>query len=90
MFTFFVARIKNAEIEEFPGGQWLGLSALTAMGPGSIPGQETTISHAAWCEEQQQKSPEIIHRIFASATCFFTPHCSSDLRMSAHRIIHFN
>ena len=33
--------------------QWLGLCAFTTEGPGSIPGQGTKITQAAW---QGQKS----------------------------------
>ena len=39
--------------EEFLGNslvvQRLGLSAFTALGPGSIPGRETKILQATWC-----------------------------------------
>ena len=34
---------KRKTNREFPGSQWLDLDALTAMGPGSIPGQGTEI-----------------------------------------------
>ena len=29
--------------------QWLGIGALTAKGPGSVPGQGTKIPQATWC-----------------------------------------
>jgi len=40
-------------------GQWLGLQALMAEGPGSIPGQETNIPQAAW-HSQKKKKGEIL------------------------------
>ena len=33
--------------------QWLGLWALTARGPGLIPGQGTKIPHATWCGQKK-------------------------------------
>ena len=37
--------------------QWLGLSAFTAEGPGSIPGPGTKIPQAAWRgQEKTQKT----------------------------------
>ena len=35
--------------------QWLGLCALTAEGPGSIPGQGTKIPQAAWHSQKKKK-----------------------------------
>ena len=37
--------------------QWLGLSAFTAMGPGSIPGQGTKIWHAQRDPKGEEKVP---------------------------------
>ena len=31
---------------------WLGLSAISAMGPGPIPGQRTKIREAIWCGQK--------------------------------------
>ena len=39
---------------EFPDSQWLGLSALTAGAPGSIPGWGTKILQAAWCGKKKK------------------------------------
>ena len=36
--------------------QWLGLHALTAEGPGSIPGQGTKIPQATGCGEKKKKN----------------------------------
>ena len=36
--------------------QWLGLCALTAEGPGSIPGWGTKIPQAAWCGKKKNKN----------------------------------
>ena len=38
--------------------QWLGLCALTAEGPGSIPGQGTKIPQAAWHSQNKKKKWE--------------------------------
>ena len=35
--------------------QRLGLGTFTAVGPGSIPGQETKIPQAAWCSQNRTK-----------------------------------
>ena len=35
--------------------QWLGFHTVTAEGPGSIPGQGTTIPQAAWWAPPQNK-----------------------------------
>ena len=35
--------------------QWLGLSAFTAKGAGSIPGRGTKIPHAAQCGQKNKK-----------------------------------
>ena len=35
--------------------QWLGLGALTAEGPGSIPGRGTKILHAPQCGQKKKK-----------------------------------
>ena len=35
--------------------RWLGFHALTAEGPGSIPGQGTKIPQAAWCGKKKKK-----------------------------------
>ena len=41
--------------------QWLRLCASTAGGAGSIPGQGTTIPHAAWCgQKTPQKTKNIL------------------------------
>ena len=37
---------KEKQIGSSLAVQWLGLGALTAMGPGSIPGRGTEIPHA--------------------------------------------
>ena len=37
--------------------QWLGLHALTAKGPGSIPGQGTRILQDKWCGPLSLKNP---------------------------------
>ena len=36
--------------------QWLGLRALTAEGPGSIPGRGTKIPQAVWCSQKKKKT----------------------------------
>ena len=36
--------------------QWLGLHALTAEGPGSIPGRGTKIPQAVWHGQKKQKN----------------------------------
>ena len=36
-------------------GQWLGLGALTAEGPGSIPGRGTKIPQATRCSQKKKK-----------------------------------
>lgn len=41
----YVWYLKNKQIREFPGSQWLGLPILTANGPGSILGRGTKIDH---------------------------------------------
>lgn len=38
--------------------RWLGLSALTAKGPGSIPTWETKISQAMWAVKKKKKKLE--------------------------------
>ena len=40
--------------------QWLGLSAVTAKGPGSIPGQGTKISHGHSRKEEGEDDVSII------------------------------
>ena len=40
--------------------QWLGLSAVTAKGPGSIPGQGTKISHGPSRKEEGEDDVSII------------------------------
>ena len=35
--------------------QWLGLCALTAEGPVSIPGQGTKILQAVWCSQKKKE-----------------------------------
>ena len=35
--------------------QWLGLSAFTAKGSGSMPGQETEIPQDMWCSQKKKK-----------------------------------
>ena len=35
--------------------QWLGLFTFTAEGPGSIPGWETQILKAVWCDQKKKK-----------------------------------
>ena len=40
---------------EFLAVQWLGLCALTAEGPGSIPGRGTKIPQAVWCSQKKKK-----------------------------------
>lgn len=41
---------------EFPGSQWLGLYALTARDPGSIPGEGIKIPQALQCIQKKKKS----------------------------------
>ena len=47
--------------------QWLGLGALTARGPGSIPGQGTKILQAMWHGQKppkkQKRKNKNIHEI---------------------------
>ena len=38
--------------------QWLRLCAPSAGGAGSIPGQGTKISHAAWCDQTNNDKVE--------------------------------
>ena len=40
--------------------QWLGLHALTAEGPGSIPGRGTKIPQATWYGQKKKKAHFII------------------------------
>ena len=40
---------------EFPGIQWLGLCALTARDPGSIPGEGIKIPQALQCSQKKKK-----------------------------------
>ena len=42
---------------ELPGGLVLGLSAFTAMGPGSIPGQGNKTPHAPVAQPKKTKKP---------------------------------
>ena len=35
--------------------QWIGLGALTARGPGLIPGWGTKVPHAAWRSQKIKK-----------------------------------
>ena len=45
----------NQELDS-PVVQWLGLRALTAEVPGSIPGQGTKIPQVSWCEKEKKWS----------------------------------
>ena len=53
----------------FPGTslavQWLGVCALTAMGPGSIPGWGTKIPQAAWRSQKEKKDvlPDVARKL---------------------------
>ena len=40
--------------------QWLGLCALTAEGPGSIPGQGTKIPQASRCSKKKKKKNPVL------------------------------
>lgn len=40
---------------EFLAIQWLGRSAFTAVGPGSVPDWATKISQALWCSQKNTK-----------------------------------
>ena len=40
---------------DFPGAPVVSLSAFTAVGPGSIPGQETKIPQAAGLSQRKRK-----------------------------------
>ena len=48
-------RIKKNVTGNSLGVQWLGLHAVTAKGPGSIPGQGTKIPHATWCGQKKNR-----------------------------------
>ena len=45
-------------MQEFHGGQWLGLDAFTAMGTGSLPGWGTKIPQAVWHGQGGKKNPQ--------------------------------
>ena len=48
--------------------QWSGLRALTAQGPGSIPGRGTEIPQAAWCSQKKKKKTWVmIHPVVLPA-----------------------
>ena len=41
--------------------QWLELRALTAEGPGSIPGRATKVLRAMWCSQKIKSKPQSGH-----------------------------
>ena len=43
---------------EFLAIQWLGRSAFTAVGPGSVPDWATKISQALWCSQKNTKNKQ--------------------------------
>ena len=49
---------QNKRNPPYPGNslavQWSGLRAFTAVGLGSIPGQETKIPQASWCRKKKK------------------------------------
>ena len=47
--------IKNVALGNSLPVQWLGLQALTAEGPSSIPGQGTKILQATWHGQKKKK-----------------------------------
>ena len=46
--------------------QWLGLRALTAQGPGLIPGQRTKIPHPTRCAAKRKKKKKNDDYVFSS------------------------
>ena len=46
---------KNGQRGTSLAGQWLGLCAFTAEGPGSTPGQGSKIPQAAQCRQKVKK-----------------------------------
>ena len=55
MKKFNILSIKGLALGSSLVVQWLGLHALTAKGPGSIPGQGTKIPRAVRCGQKKEK-----------------------------------
>ena len=57
---------QNKRNPPYPGNslavQWSGLRAFTAVGLGSIPGQETKIPQASWCRKKKKNDLITIQR----------------------------
>ena len=62
--------------------QWLGLSALTAQGPGLIPGRGTKIPQVGKCGQKKKKDTAHLQIQFLSFFSFFSLSLSPSLSPS--------
>ena len=59
-----------------PGGQWLGLSAFTALGTGSFSGWGTKILQAVWHGQGHKKGDVTVSSPPEKSQCLNLKHCS--------------